>query len=438
MNTLLFLLCASGVLVSSSLLVATQMVLPWTGASLDNLTPLAGMLAPTLGTFFAVAICRIRRARILRLLVLAWFTTVAFLLIVLASGPAEDVSWQWTVVAVVGSFLAAGNIALLTIWYTSRERRAGEPASGSPFPYFLLAINSLGSLIAAQLSVVVLESMLAVDNRKLSLQIGLGVALVLLWASVVVGWKARTLASMPSVPPPGSLRPTFLTGLQWVLLAALPLCLARSFIVYISAEISPIPLFWVVPMAICSFTFVLAFSRLSSLSHAELIWSMGFQTAGGLICWSIVTVGYYLLGASSPYFLPIATGAIALLYLPHRFTLILQPLVSIGAIYLCLTSPDLPVWSMIGFQLLALWLNCWGCHGALAQYRPHPIFVPGFLCCLALGGLLAGILNSVILPYIDMAVTTDYALLLALACVIRLLPTQSKPAALLRTVEQAC
>jgi hypothetical protein len=443
MNTFLFVLCAIGVLVNSLLLFVTQMVagkiqLPWTGGSLDHLTTLAGRLAPTLGTFLALAICRIRHARIPTLFFLVWFTTFAFLPICLARGPADHVAWQWSVVAAVGSFLAAGNIVLLTLWYASRDRSHGGTAVGSPFPYFLLAISYLGSLIAPALCVVFIEPFLAIDNQRLSLQIGLGIALLLLWGCIVAGWKTRTLAATPNVPPPGSPRPTLLARLQWVLLTAVPASLATSFIVYISTEISPIPLFWIVPMAICSFTLVLAFVRLSSLSHAELIWSMGLQAAGGLICWGIVTVGYYLAGVYTPYFLPIATGALTLLYLPHRFTLILQPLVTIGAIYLCLTSSDVPTWSMIAFQLLALWVNCWGCHGVLAQYRPHPAFLPGFLCCLALGGLLAGILNSVILPYIDMAVTTDYALLLALACVIRFTPTQSKPTASLRTAEQAC
>src|ERR1039457_3441718 len=54
---------------------------------------------------------------------------------------------------------------------------------------------------------------------------------------------------------------TFSRRLRWVLLAAIPSSLMLGVTTHITTDLSPIPLFWVIPLALYLLTFILVFAK---------------------------------------------------------------------------------------------------------------------------------------------------------------------------------
>jgi len=190
---------------------------------------------------------------------------------------------------------------------------------------------------------------------------------VLSLGCVFVLWKSSRgethVADVTVSAPAISLR----RRLYWILLAFIPSSLLFGVTTYITTEIAPTPLLWTIPLALYLVTFVLAFAGRNLLPER---------------------------------FTSIALTALALL-----LTLVLaanatEPTTAIVLLHLC-------------FFFVAATM----CHNALAGDRPSATRLAEFYLCVAVGGMLGGLFNSLIAP-LTFNTIVEYPLVIVLACLI--------------------
>ena len=229
---------------------------------------------------------------------------------------------------------------LIQAWF-ARER----PGS---VPYRLFALSNLGSLLALLAYPVLVEPVLATRWQSV------------IWSSLFVGfallcallaWRGsrapdtRSAMHHEDAPAPGGR-----DLLAWGTLAACPSILMIADTSYLTENIAPMPLLWVIPLALYLLSFVLCFEG-----------------------------GHWYKRA---LFLPLlALGLGFLAYLPT------QPI------------DALPVVWAIGLNLTAFFVACMVCHGELSRRRPHPAHLTGYYLMLATGGACGGLFVGVVAPY---------------------------------------
>jgi hypothetical protein len=150
-------------------------------------------------------------------------------------------------------------------------------------------------------------------------------------------------------------------------LALVPSSLMLSATTYLTTDIAPIPLLWVVPLALYLLTFILAFSG--------MLWVA-----------------------------------------PRRVGRLL-PMVVLALTVLLLTEATEPVWLLVLMHLGGLFMVALYCHAELAADRPDPRFLTGFYFWLSLGGVLGGSFNALVAPVLFPGIA-EYPLILVLACLL--------------------
>lgn len=141
--------------------------------------------------------------------------------------------------------------------------------------------------------------------------------------------------------------------LRWILLSFLPSSLLLGTTTFITTELSPIPLFWAVPLMVYLLTFILVFAP------KAIIWNE-LQSSLHLVLW--LSLVAFCLNLLKP------------------------------------TNQILPI--IIGCNLLLLFFICWLLHGKLAQEKPPAKYLTSFYLTIAFGGMLGGIFNSILAPLI--------------------------------------
>lgn len=277
--------------------------------------------------------------------------------------------------------LLASNAPLLQRWYA--QSRPGRD------PYFLYAASNLGSFAGLLAYPFLFEPLLDLPDQADFWSLGyVGFASLILPCAFLSLQKKDALGeprgSSPMVPLtelnpdiplvgpiPGPWKPV-----RWVLLALVPSSLMLSVTTYLTSDIAPLPLFWIVPLGIYLLTFVAAFSRPAWLSRRQLVrWA------------------------------PLGVVLVALLFM--------------------LEGND-PIWLVFTLHLANFTLLAAFCHGELSRTRPPAEQLTGFYFWLALGGVLGGLLNGLIAPLL-FPMNLEYPLILVL--VLCLLPRKQDLAA---------
>ncbi|MBI3544236.1 MAG: hypothetical protein HY075_13280, partial [Deltaproteobacteria bacterium] len=351
--------------------MAGKALLPWLGGAPDvwNACMFFFQGVLLLGYLYAHALSRFasRRAQpFLHLAVLATATTVVLLVRPHAPDDAAQISTRpvfWilkSLAAWVGIpyFTLAATSPLLQKWFSSsRHRRAADP-------YFLYSASNWGSLAALLSYPLAVEPWLGLSSQRNVWAAGY-VVLAFLLAAIAVSlarsrerFEARPRAARPA-------RPARIAA--WIGLAFLPSSLLLGATTYLSTDIAPIPLLWVVPLAIYLLTFIYA-----------------------------IEVSPRLLGK--------LRHACALLALMIVLT-ILKP-------------SAYPVWLVVALHLALLGTAALLCHATLMRRRPHVGDLTLFYLCISIGGVLGGLFNSVLAPRLFTSLA-EYPIAILLVCAMR-------------------
>ncbi len=259
-------------------------------------------------------------------------------------------------------FLLSSTSPLLQVWYVRR--------TGSQVPYKLFALSNFGSMLALLSFPFVVEPQLASTTQAYTwsgLYIGFAALCVYAgWVSRIVpatlestaaagaGGSIGTTTATAPIETPGaeadlSKPPTLGDKTLWVSLAACASVLLVSITNHMSQNVAPIPLLWVVPLALYLLSFILAFE--SDKIYQRWLFVPWVAPALGWMAYSIYAEdGNYHIKFMIPIF-------------------------SAG-----------------------LFLCCMLCHGELALRKPAPQYLTSFYLMVSLGGALGGVFVAMIAP----------------------------------------
>jgi hypothetical protein len=383
----LVVLYTAAVFASAFLLFLVQpmfgkMVLPLLGGSpaVWNTCMLFFQVALLGGYLYAHLTSRwlsVRRQWMLHLALLA----VAFLALPISvagatpPGGGSPIPWllRLMLVAVGPPFLVlAATGPMLQRWFA----RTGHPDASEP--YHLYAASNLGSMIALLAYPLLVEPRFRLASQTRGWTVGFVLLGLLMAACGAWGWSARP-APEAAVAGAEEEEEVLTVGRRalWVALAFVPSSLLLGLTTFITTDLTPAPLFWVLPLAIYLLTFTLVFARRRLLRHE---WVLAVQPA------------------------VVAATVIVLERSDH------------------MGKPALA----IPLHLAALFVTAMVCHGELSRTRPTVRHLTEFYLWISVGGALGGVFNVLVAPLI-FARLWEYPLALVAACLLRPWPRTRLP-----------
>jgi hypothetical protein len=345
----------------------------------------------------------------------------------LGGNPIPDTLWILTLVIGVPFLIVSTSAPLLQKWFGY----TGHPAAKDP--YFLYGASNLGSLLSLLLYPTLIEPDMSVVHQTWLWTIGYGLLVILVLACVAFVWVPSLRFDVPHVPaadekaaelaaqaaaqvaaqpstavasgtpkggptglrkgkPPhrGGLRAELpadpalsIRGndelawgrrLRWVLLAAIPSSLMLGITTHITTDLSPIPLFWLIPLSLYLLSFILVFAR-----------------------WPVVWTET-----------------------PHRVMLYLQPVAIVVMLFVDYLSAaeSRALWASISFLVIGFFLTTMVCHGELAKDRPSARHLTEFYLWMSVGGVVGGMFNALFAPIIFKKLL-ELGVAIAAGCLIR-------------------
>ena len=261
-------------------------------------------------------------------------------------------------------FVVATISPMLQNWFSSTD----HPTAGDP--YFLYAASNTGSLIGLLGYPVLMEPYFQLQNQGWAWGVGYGLLILLTLACAVTVLRSpgspggRTSAEESDSPLKDRIEPLApRRRFRWVLGAFVPSSLMLSVTTYLSVNIAPVPLLWVIPLAIYLVTFILVFARRTIIPHTTMV---------------------------------------------RIFSATILPLIIV-----IIFQATQPIWLMVGLHLAGFFVIAMVCHGAIAQDRPDPAHLTEFYLWISFGGVLGGVFNAIVAPMI-FSTLAEYSLVLVL------------------------
>lgn len=270
-------------------------------------------------------------------------------------------------------FVVSTTGPLLQKWFAG----TGHPSAADP--YFLYAASNAGSLIALLGYPILVEPYLPVGVQTRMWSIGYWAFAVLVATCAMLTLRAsrreaETGGATPRVrdfvTPATAVVPKEVTRprrMWWVLAAFVPSSLMLGVTTHITSNLAPVPLLWVLPLALYLLTFILVFARNRPIPHSA-------------VC--------------------------------HVLPFLLPPIV-------VLTYFDLPRlgWVAILGHLVTFFVAAMVCHGELADRRPGARHLTEFYLWMSIGGVLGGVFNALIAPTIFDTIA-EYPIAIILVCLL--------------------
>jgi hypothetical protein len=258
--------------------------------------------------------------------------------------------------------LLSATSPLVQAWH-SRANAGSEP-------YHLFALSNFASLLALLNFPFLIELRFSSHQQSL-----LWSALFVIFAAIctLAAWLSRSNA--PAQAPiavadvaEATAAPQPREKLLWLSLSACGSMLLLSITNHIMENVAPVPLLWVLPLALYLLTFTLAF-------HRRLLYPR----------WIVVRL------------LAVTLGGLGYAIYDPSFTESIQVSVPMfcGGLFLC----------------------CLFCHGELARRRPAPRHLTAFYLMIALGGALGAIFVGLLAPYL-FAALYEFPLILCLTALL--------------------
>jgi hypothetical protein len=251
-------------------------------------------------------------------------------------------------------FLLSATAPLLQKWSASERS-----------PWRLYALSNFGSFLA-----LLTYPFLVEPYVRLRTQAWVWSGIYVLF-TLLCGWIAWSVgqAILSPVSKEVSPRPTLLTILYWLGLAAAGSTLLLATTNIVTQDIAVSPFLWIAPLSLYLLTFVLAFE--SDRWYPRL----PFAVAAGVLA-------------------PVACAVVN---------------AGIGV----------AIWIQLGIYMAALFVICMVCHGELRYSRPEPKQLTLFYLTIAAGGVLGGVFVALIAPRV-FTEFNEYPIGLAAACLLGL------------------
>ncbi len=263
-------------------------------------------------------------------------------------------------------FVLSASTPLLQRWFS----QSGHPSANDP--YFLYAASNTGSLLGLLSYPLLLEPWLrlSVQSRWWSYGYLLFAVLAILCGALV--WRQPGPAADHALQQEAGIEfgdeGRWSERLRWIALAFVPSSLMIGTTTALTTDVPPIPLFWVLPLALYLLSFVLVFARRPPVSHEWLVRRLPFLILGALV-----------------------------------------PTVS---------KTKLPLMVLVPLYLLALFAVAMVCHAELARGRPRVSRLTEFYLWISVGGVLGGVFNSLVAPLVFPTVI-EFPLALIFAALLR-------------------
>ena len=249
-----------------------------------------------------------------------------------------------TSIAVPFIALSLSAPTLQRLFSATRHERAADP-------YFLYAASNLGSFIGLLIYPLVLEprfDVLTQTNIWKHVYMGLiGLSVVCLLLQLLHPAKRDQTATTPNLPH--STAPSWQQRGFWVLLAAIPSSLTLGVTTYITSDVSPTPMMWVLTLGLYLLTYIFAFAK-----RGEKLRQFNLNY-------------YQLLGC-----------------------------MSMATILIPLAKP----WTTVAIDLTAFFSIALACHTLLSHTRPPSDRLTEFYFWLSLGGAIGGSFNAFLAPLV--------------------------------------
>jgi len=280
----------------------------------------------------------------------------------------DPVPWIFTLMAVsIGApfFILSASAPMLQKWFSVTKHKSADD------PYFLYAASNLGSMLILIGYPLFIEPKFRLLEQSNLWQYTYFAYLALILACAIIllkqtaGKKELNLAATEDTND--SYKLTNDQRKKWVLLSLVPSTLMLSVTSFISTDVSPVPLIWIVPLAIYLLTFIIVFSKNPFFKHEQMIEVMPYVVLGGFVY--IACKGY-------------------------------------------------PIWVIFSLHLLSFFVCTMVCHGELAKTRPPTKYLTEFYLWISIGGCLGGIFNTLIAPLIFKEII-EYPLALIFACFLK-------------------
>jgi len=254
----------------------------------------------------------------------------------------------WRILALLAAtiglpyFLLSATSPLLQAWFVRR--------SGSAMPYRLFALSNFGSLLGLLSFPFLVEPQLTSRQQAYTWS-GAYVLFALLCASAAWVSRRDSAAASPAEAAGAAPveRPTVGQLLLWVALAACASTLLVAVTSHLTQNVAPIPLLWVVPLALYLATFILAFE--SDRAYRRWI-----------------------------------------------FPPLLAPMLGLMAYLMYEDSGNAPIKWIIPAFAVGLFICCMVCHGELARRKPAARYLTLFYLMVSLGGALGGLFVALVAP----------------------------------------
>ena len=257
-------------------------------------------------------------------------------------------------------FVVSSTAPLLQRWFAM----SGHPTAGDP--YFLYGASNVGSMLALLGYPLVVEPSLSLARQSAFWTMGYGMLVMLSLACAWMVWKTSHVdpkAAELLVDFDGTGRPGVALWIRWVALAFVPSSLMLGVTMYLTTDLAPIPLLWVIPLALYLLTFILVFARRPIPPHSWMVRALPMAV--------VVLAQIMCLKTTQSLFIPV--------------------------------------------HLLTFFAVAMVCHGELVRHRPPARHLTAFYLAMSLGGVLGGIFNALVAP-IAFVWVAEYPLALCLAC----------------------
>ncbi len=273
----------------------------------------------------------------------------------------DPIPWLLAALALTAGlplFVVSSTGPVIQRWFASTGHR------GARDPYFLFAASNLGSLLGLLLYPALLERTLSLRDQAHVWTVGYLVLIVLTFACSVALWRSgHPRAGEADTAPPVD----WARRVRWLALAFVPSSLMLGVTAQITSEIAPIPLFWIVGLALYLLTLIAAFS---------------LRRPG-----------------------------------PPRWLGRVLPLLVVVVVFFTFLRPTHSPWVLL-LHLIVFVIAAYFCHAQLAADRPDSRRLTDFYLWLSVGGALGGIFNGIVAPLVFSRLA-EYPMALFLACFLR-------------------